>query len=339
VEYDLLPQLTLAGDARYQSDTVKDTTMAGERYSKTVDNVLPRVSLRFKPNDATMTYMSYAEGVQPLALNSGYLNATAAGKTYLRSQVPSASDYTPQPKLKSFEVGIKQALFNNRVNYALTAYNQLWLNRATNTLVFNPDSCSSTDAGTTDECPLSVSGSSLTYGNKARIWGVEFSADAALTRQWNAGLNVDFKHARWEEFRSAGSPSSTGDAVEFSGNALGKIPTITWAFNTTYRMPLPNGWMGFARGDVVYTGSAWDSDFNIVKTDSYTRVNTRFGAEKGPVSLELFVKNLFDDKHWDYAYRVSDLSLSPLTSFSNQGLVVQAPDRREVGVRVRYAFD
>lgn len=337
VEYDVLPQLTLAGDARYQSDTVKDTTIAGDHYSKTVRNFLPRVSLRFKPSDDVMTYVTYAEGVQPLSLNAGYLNATAAGKAYLRSQVPSASEYTPQPKLKSVEVGIKQALFNNRLSYALTLYNQLWLNRATNTLVFNPDSCAAGESGT-DDCPLSASGSSLTYGSKARIWGIEFQADAALTQQWRAGVTADYKRTRWLEYRSSGSPASSGDAVEFSGNALAKIPTMTWTFNTSYSMPLPNGWMGFARGDVAYTGRAWDSDFNIVKSDPYYRVNTHLGAEKGPVSVELFVKNLFDDKHWDYAYRVSDLTLSPLTSYSNMGMVVQAPDRREVGVRVRYAF-
>jgi len=184
-----------------------------------------------------------------------------------------------------------------------------------------------------------VSGTSVAYGNQARIRGLEAALDAAFTANWTAGLSVDYKHARWEKFRSSGSSSASGDAVYFNGKALGKVPTITWALNSTYRTPLANGWTGFARGDLMHTGSAWDSDYNIVKTSAYNRVNARIGADKGTLSVELFAKNLFNDKHWDYAFRTTDLALSPLTSFSNLGVLAQAPDKRELGVRLRYEFN
>ena len=338
-EYDILRNLTMSADARYQRDTIDDINFAGtQSYSKSKVNVLPRVSLRFKPTSELMTYASYSEGVKPLAQNGGYLGASADAKAYLESQVPGISGYTKQSKLKSSEVGIKQSLLDGRASYSLTAYNEKWLNRPTNTTIFNPDTCTSTEAGTTAACPLSVSGTSVAYANQATIRGLELAVDAALTARWSAGLSLDYKHARWDTFRSSGSKSVAGKDVYFNGNSLGKVPAMTWALNSTYRMPLANGWTAFARGDVMYTGSAWDSDYNTFKTDQYYRVNARVGGDKGPLSLELFAKNLFNDRHWDYAMRTADLSPSPLTSFSGLGVLAQAPDKRELGVRLRYEF-
>jgi hypothetical protein len=81
----------------------------------------------------------------------------------------------------------------------------------------------------------------------------------------------------------------------------------------------------------------WESDINIVKTDPYARVNAVFGISRDEYSIELFAKNLFNDSHWDFAERVPNL-VQPNGSFTTEGLLVQAPDKQEIGVRVNLKF-
>ena len=68
--------------------------------------------------------------------------------------------------------------------------------------------------------------------------------------------------------------------------------------------------------------------------------------EKGPLGIELYVTNLFDDKSWDMAYRTSvpdprnsTATILPLgNSGVPQGFAVLAPDKRDIGLRLRYEF-
>jgi hypothetical protein len=96
-----------------------------------------------------------------------------------------------------------------------------------------------------------------------------------------------------------------------------------------------------------YTGRAWDTIANIVKSDDYYRVNARIGMERDNLALELFVTNLFDDNTWNYMSRTINSdeagqavnAVLPLGNVSFQtGLAVEAPDKRDIGLRVRYSF-
>lgn len=347
VEYDVLNNLTLSADMRYQRD--KSTAFAYDlrtSYTNEVSNTLPRVSVTFKPNESTSIYASTSKGVQPLSLNGGYISATDAGKAYISSIVPGAGFFTPQPSIKSTEVGVKQRLFNDRMQYALTYYDQKWKDRTTNTIIFNPNSCTVAGIANTPACPLGIGGSGSAFGNDAHIRGIEFAVDAVVAKDWNAGLNLDYKDAKWDKYYYASLSSRTPGAAVLAGNAyffdnreLGKVPKITAALNATYRRAAVFGdWNGYVRGDVVYTGEAWESDFNFAKTDSFYRVNLRAGLERKNVSLELFVKNLLNDNSWNFAARLANLAVTPLTSFSQQGVQVMPADPREVGIRASFSF-
>jgi iron complex outermembrane receptor protein len=338
IEYDILQNLTVSADVRYQSDKITTTSFTGAAtFENTAKNWLPRVALRFKPDSNTTFYASYAKGVQQLASNVGYINATPTVKAYIASVVPGSSDYTPQPKLDSFELGVKQSLLENRVQYALAVYDQKWHNRLTQTTILCPVGQVNTPA-----CPLTASGTSVAFGNEARIKGLEFSVDAAIDSQWSVGANLDYKHARWSSYFNSTFGGITGFTapriVRFDGNTLARVPEVQAAVNATFRTPLAAGWAGYARTDVAYTGRAWESDLNIVQTDPYFRVNLRVGIEKLGTTVEVFARNLFDDKHWDSAYRLSDLS-GPFPGRFTQGMTVTPPPQREFGIRVRYAFE
>jgi iron complex outermembrane receptor protein len=228
----------------------------------------------------------------------------------------------------------------------LAYYDQKWKNRITNTIIFNPPACTVAGTQLTAACPLSIGGAGSAFGNDAKIKGIEFSADALVAKDWTVGVNLDYKEATWDKYYYASQSSRTpgaailaANAYSFDGNELGKVPKITGSLTSTYRKPsLVGDWSGYVRGDLAYTGAAWESDYNFAKTDAYYRVNLRLGMEKKNVSLELFVKNLFDDNSWNYAYRLSNLAVVPLTSFSQQGVSVSPADPREVGLRASFSF-
>jgi iron complex outermembrane receptor protein len=328
VDYDILSNLTVTAEARYQSDKNTDqpyqVPVAGQpnSVSATNDTLMPRFILRFKPLTGTTLYVSYAEGVQPTLLNTGYLDLTPAQKAYVAGYGVNA--FTQQPKLENLEAGIKQSLLDNRLEYTLDLYRGLWLRQQTSTAVFGG--------------PLPPSGTFLYLNNQATVKGFEFSTKALITSKWTASLNVNYVHAIWDSFNNATYAGFTVGGIDsFAGNELSRVPAWTGSFSTTYTDHLVGDWLWYGRGDVNYTGSMWDSDINIVKTDPYFRVNAVLGVSRDQYSFELFAKNLLNDKHWDFAERVPNL-IAPNCCFTNEGLLVQAPDKQEIGVRANVKF-
>lgn len=343
IEYDVLKQVTASLEARYQKDRITSYSRAGVALENETSNLLPRATLRYKPTDDTSLYVNVAKGVQPLSVNGGYSSATPAAKALLQALIPGASDFTPQPKLTSFEIGMKQKV-NSNLQFAAAVYDQEWKDRLTSTSVFNPSSCGTTSG--TAACPLSAAGASIQDGNDARIRGIELSADALLNRNWSAGAYVDYKKAKWSSYNSAtqsvygsyGAAALTGQAVSFDGNKVARVPELQFAINSTYRFAAFNGWKSYVRGDLTYVGGMYESDFNFAKTSSYTRIDLRVGFEKGPVSIDLFVRNLANNRGYTTASRVPNLGVTPLTSFSNMGATATIQDPRALGVTMAYAF-
>jgi hypothetical protein len=62
--------------------------------------------------------------------------------------------------------------------------------------------------------------------------------------------------------------------------------------------------------------------------------------------VELFVTNLFDDNTWDFAYRTTVTnpanSTAAILPLGNAGVLMGfaalAPEKREIGLRVKYKF-
>ncbi len=343
VEYDITKQITASAETRYQKDKITFTSFVGVPTSNETKNWLPRLTLRYKPDASLSAYVNVARGVQPLTVNTGFANASAAGKAYILSLFPDAADFTPQPKLDSIELGLKQRVSKDLL-YAVAVYNQKWQNRLTSSVIFNPTSCGTTV--NTPACPFSAAGSGITIGNEATINGLELSVESTPTPAVSLGAYIDIKRGKWDKYINSGSSrfgsngvrALTGDAVEFSGNKLGRIPDMTAAVNGTWRFAAPAGWGAYLRGDLTYYGKYYETDFNFTKTDPWTRVDLRMGFEKATTSVEFFVKNLLNDDSWITVARGANLGISPLTNFSSQGVYATPQEARAFGVRLRYGF-
>ncbi len=340
VDFDIFPFLTATAEARYQTDDLISRTRSGLRYTNSSDSTLPRFILKYHPNETSNFYVSYSEGVQPTQLNSAFASATPAQQAYIQSVAGGVALFSPPPKLESYEIGAKQSLFDGRFQYSIAAYDEKWTGQLTAAAVFNPGGCSAIPPTLTGaSCPLSVAGSILYLPNNAEIKGLEFAGDVKITPKWGAGVTVDYKDTKWTQFYNSTLAGFAGGTSYFTGNELSRVPAVTGTFNTTYNDHLIGPWDWHARADVIYTGSMWESDINIAKTNAFTRVNARIGIDKGDLTLEVFATNLTNNKDWNLASRVTDLS-SPgaLATFARQGVLVIAPDKPEFGLRAGYKF-
>lgn len=338
VDYDLTKEITLSFEGRYQQDKSISTLRSGVNYEQSYTSFLPRGIVQFRPYRNLNVWASVAKGVQPTAFDSGFLNAPALAKAYIQTQVPNANIFSAQPTIEDFEVGVKQRLLEDRVEYSLTAYRINWHHQTTTANVLNPAGCPVSPTPTA-ACPLANGALGIVLPNDAYIRGLEFTGLALLSKGWNVGASVDYKIPKWKSYYDSSLNGFLGGvgAVRFDGNELSRLSKLTAAMNSTYTAPLFNGWDWYTRGDVLYNGASYESNINLAKVSAYTRVNGRLGITRKDTTVELYATNLLDDKHWDYAFKLTDLTGSPPT-FAGQGVTVYAPDRREVGVRVRYTF-
>jgi len=243
------------------------------------------------------------------------------------------------PSLKSYEIGAKQVLLDGRVGYGIALYDEKWTNQQTSAAVFNPVGCGQTTG--TAGCPLPTSGSFLYLSNNADIKGVEFNGSAQITQAWSADLEVDYKRAKWVDYYNSTLSTFTGGVDHFNHNTLSRVPDWQGVFSTTYRDKLTDDWNWYARVQVTFQGSMYESDVDIGKTDPWARVNASIGVTKGPLSIELYGINIFNNKDWDWASRVPILNTNAAleTNYGQyMGVLVQPPDVPDVGLKLRYKF-
>ena len=93
--------------------------------------------------------------------------------------------------------------------------------------------------------------------------------------------------------------------------------------------------------------AAWSRDadggaaqaVNFTDLKQYARGDLRLGFEKGDqTTLELFVKNVANDRSWTTVARQNNLGVTPLTSYARMGVVVTPQEERSFGVRLHHGF-
>ena len=338
LDFDIFSFLTLTAEARFQHDGLTTRTRAGATLSKGYDNLLPRFILKYHPDETSSFYISYSDGTQPSIANSNYFGLNAAQQAFVNSIQPGVALFSKPPKLHTMEIGAKQTLLDGRLEYSIAGYDERWVGELTSTALFNPATCT---VFLTATCPLPGSGTFLYLPGNAHIQGVEFTAQGYVIPELNLGVELDYKDAHWTKFYNSTFSGFTGGVSYFKGNSLSRLPALSGEFNATWRDHLVGEWDWYARTDVIYTGSMWESDINIAKTDAFARVNLRAGVDKGDINFELYSTNLFNDKSWNLASRVADLTNSNggnFFGFVRQGVLVMAPDQREFGVRANVKF-
>jgi iron complex outermembrane receptor protein len=343
VEYDLLENLTAIAELRYQKDVAKVAPSNPASQYATFKDWLPRGIVKYRPTPEWTVYASWSRGVLPGQFNSQYLTAAPAIQTVLQQVFPGIGPVLDSQKLDSYEIGSKQSAFDNRLQYTLAAYLMKWHNIAGSsayTVNANPPTI-----------PQAVVFTGLLLPGDATLKGVELESTFAITPKWDINLRAAYQTGTYDKLINPFISVLAGGLSRFDGKHLPRTPDWMGTIATSYRDNLSGDWDWFVRGEANYTGRMWDSEANIVRSDSYWRVNSRAGVERNGLLVELYVKNLLNDKHWDYAFRNASLSEpGPLPTILQanppgsrtytfyMGVIVQAPDKREFGIHARYEF-
>jgi iron complex outermembrane receptor protein len=326
--YDLTDRLSLSGEGRYQWDQIHHIVQPVTSATPTVDlektfkSFAPRIILNYKLDNAVNVYASYAKGTRPGTFNSNYLSFTDFQKAQLVANagrdIPTA---VPEETLTSWEGGLKGNFFDRRVRVLAAVYYAQWRDRQINqNIAYLATPTSSTTSTAT-----------LTFPDgSTNLYGLEL--ETTIKPVDHVTIDGTFNWAKTDiRFTACAECLATTGVANPVGNLMERYPEFSGTFGATYDRNLFDAWNGFARADYIYVGKQYATADNITYLKAANRVNAGFGVENGKYRLELFVRNLFDNK-------VASNILRNANPFSNtsQGLnliVLAAPERQTFGIR------
>ena len=361
LSYDIVDQLTLDLEARYQNDKRSDGVGV---FSNTEKQFLPRVSLSYKPTEDMNIYGNWSIGKLPGVVNSNIIacSETVFTTTYIDPntlQPSTASEcdqfrarlgdafgpVTPGQELQQIEFGIKATWFDGRLLTNVAAYHLKWDNQPFNAFVtvFRDDDGDGTPNTNPNFFPVSDAGSS-----KSR--GFELESAFAVSDKWTVNYNLTYNKNKFTEFAS-GTASNVGvlggraglENVELKGNSATRFPEWSWNLSSTYTDSLTTNWDWYLRGDVLYNGQAPAGLTNLSIIDNWYLVNAKVGIERESLRVEFFVNNVFDEKSWRGGAEFTDFSiLDPgpgvIFDFSKLGIILLPQDKRTFGIRTSMRF-
>lgn len=355
VGYDFTDSLGLDFEWRWQKDKIRAETASiqtpfpfiepfltgggsglGLELGEEFKSFLPRVTLQYQPSDEMNLWATYSEGNNPGFFNLDLITRPEADIDLIRATFPDANLFADEESLKNYELGWKQQLMDNRINFSLVAYFMEWTNQKTRTAAAfdRPD-------GSQGIANLVVGGFSTD------IKGVEFEGAAAITENLtlNAGLNfADAEYQNFEcGFADKFAPADPDNVVRCDGNSPVQFPKWSGSFATTWTDSLTNNWDYFIRFDGAYTGKRFTDEKNFSWIGSQWLFNLRVGVTDENLRLEAFVTNLFDDDQYLAGNRWTDFSadqggLFPFEFGLANGIALTAPKKRQFGVRAAYNF-
>lgn len=353
VDYQITEQISLTLEARYQEDEVAEDEVNGPLIAAgfdaispaTFSNFLPRATLRYEPTDDTTLYLTYSEGNLPGGFNPEVAEIDDVQLAELRQLAPDAATTFGEEKLENFEFGWKQRLFDGRANFNLAAF---YMKRS-DEIVRQVLGIAETDPSLPNAARTVAFNSN---GATTNIYGVELDWRFQATDNLGFSGSAAYIDATIDSFPDGAGTGDFGDifglAADVAGQQAPRFPPFAASFTTTWDQDIEGGLLifdgWFARGDIFYTGSFYDSNANTTEVPDAFDSNLRFGLRGEKVRLEFFVTNVFGENAPAAAFNFADLTIANRTQpggffdFSREGAQVALRDKRQFGLRFDYSF-
>lgn len=176
----------------------------------------------------------------------------------------------------TYEVGAKKALAEGRVRLAASLFYTDWDDQQVS--LFDQ-----------------MSGGFVDNVGESTSHGAELEAAATVVKGFDMFGSVGLTNTEIEEW-----VDPFGQDVE--GNELPFAPSNTWAVGGQYRGRITDesGW--YARAEFTGVGEYFYDAGNL-EAESYQICNLRLGFTHGPLKLEGWVKNVFDDRYIPVAFQ------------------------------------
>jgi iron complex outermembrane receptor protein len=249
----------------------------------------PKLSVTYHLNERSNLYGIYSRGFR------------AGGITQLSSDPSQGALYAYKPEYSNnFEVGIKNVLFDNKLQLNLAAfYIEL------------------TDA----QVPTLILPQAITITKNAgelTSKGVELEATANLFKGLQANYALGFTNA---EYTSLNIPQD-GTEVNLKGNKQIFTPEVTSMLALQYGFDLgtKHDLKLIVRGEWMYIGTEYFDLANNIKQSPYSLLNTRVGLSGRNFEIMFWGRNLTDEEYIAYAY---DFGATHLGSPRNWGVTIR----------------
>ncbi|MGH7105403.1 MAG: TonB-dependent receptor [Acetobacteraceae bacterium] len=222
-----------------------------------------RIALSHNFSAAVLGYVSYNRGYK-----SGGYNVPA----------PALPAYRPE-KLDAYESGLKTQLLSDRVTV--------------NTSLFYYDYRNI-------QVSRFINGAQEVYnGGKARLYGLDASAAARVTRRLTVTAGIELEHTEFTTFPNADfflscpSPFPTVCSKSAEGKRLPQAPEASATLNADYSAPLFGGVARLSVNEAVNSGYYFAPN-NEYKRSGYGLLNASLGWSRALFTITFWGKNLTD---------------------------------------------
>lgn len=340
--YDITDKFKLNLEGRYQIDKLRAYAQPGgytstgafiptgfyaggeQLIEQTYKNFLPRVIAQYQFEPNTMMYVSFSKGINPGLFNTSFL-ATTPKLQALAATSGITIDVAPE-KVTNYEIGLKGKFFDNALRISVDAYHAPWTNQ------INAITVNVLDANNTLQI---IRGSANT--GKVIMSGLEMDGTLTPIRHVDINFGGAITESNIRSFSNTTVTQLTG-VTNFRGKENPNTSKYSTTVGAQYSGDLSADASWFVRSDYVFKSGMWSDAANIVKTPDMHIVNGRIGVSKGGVSIEAFVTNLFDTEAYTTISDASVLAGNFAYSAYSSGLIVGLPDKRTVGVQMKYKF-
>ncbi len=320
--YEIVDRLSINAEARFQWDKIHHTVRiaGGADSQSTFKSFSPRVILNYKLTDTADAYASFARGTRPGTFNLNYVSLTAFQQQQISSQIPVPLAIGEE-KLNTYEIGLKGDFMERRLRFLGAAYYGEWRGRQINqNIPFFATPTSTTTSTVT-----------LTLANgKTNLWGLELQSTFKATENLTLEGTLNYAGTKILFTQCAECVAINGN-INPVGNRMERYPAWSGTFSATYDYPLNAEWTATLRGDYIYVGRQYAEATNLTWIVPANRINARIGVSNNKYTLELFAKNLLDDKTPSNILRNANPNAAA-TQGANL-VIVSPPEPQTFGIR------
>ena len=348
VEWDINDQWAATLEARWATDDTQvriydtnDINQLNSDHSAEFDSFNPRVTLSYRPDEATNLYLNVSKGSKPGTFNS---------------QVPTGADGQPDESFRAvdeeeawnYEAGYKGRLLDGRMVLNVAAYRTEVTDQQLTTVI---------------ETATGSSASLIDNVGETAINGLEVELQTLVSEQLSVNLGYAWTNAEITSYINtdqADINGANGSLYDLSrlGSAAGqqvpRIPEHAASVVAIYEgNTMASGFSWFWLGSVTYEGSRFSQIHNLIETGAMTRVGLRIGVRRDSLEIVAWAKNLFDDDAPLDILRYIDRRTGGLPSHASfpgyvaelgnpsstpRGFAISLPRGRQVGVTLTYGF-
>jgi iron complex outermembrane receptor protein len=275
-----------------------------------------------------MVYGSISKGVNP-ALSNVTILAQSAVVQAAAAAAGGQLLINPE-KVTNYEVGVKGKTPDGKLRYTLAAYYAQWRDQVNALTIVVDDPSQIT--GKSFVAVTSNAGATDLKGLEAEL---NYKVNDLITIDAAGSLNDTSIKA----YKSTGVSQLTG-LFNYSGKEMKLTSKYSANVGVTFAGDLSGVKDGswYFRADWAYKSGYWTNEANVAKTRGRNVFNARASVTKGPLTVDVFVNNIFNDRNpisaADNFVFTPDFSRTGITSAVQLGL----PELRSAGVQAKIRF-